>query len=161
MARKFSREVKRGQVLVFQFPGDDTYYLGRVIGLPNETLEVRGTSVYIAGNKRVNEQKVMVRSVDPEDQLEELATEGQGRYRVYYEARPESERFADPTVDGPHQVPAGHYFMMGDNRDNSEDSRYRGSVPRERIWGEAFMIYYSTEVRTNEIRWDRFLKSIQ
>ena len=161
MARKFSREVKRGQVLVFQYPGDDTYYLGRVIGLPNETLEVRGTSVYIDRNKRVNEQKVMVRSVDPEDKLEELATEGQGRYSVFYEARAESERVQDPAVDGPHQIPAGHYFMMGDNRDNSEDSRYRGSVPRERIWGEVFMIYYSTKVRTDEVRWDRFLKSIQ
>ena len=161
MARKFSREVKRGQVLIFQYPGDSTYYLSRVLGLPNETLEVRGTSVYIDGNKRVNEEKVMVESVDPEDELKEISVEGNGRYRVFYLALAEGQRIPDPIMDGPHQIPAGHYFMMGDNRDNSEDSRYRGTVPRELIWGEPFIIHYSTTVKSGDIRWDRIFKSIQ
>jgi signal peptidase I len=165
MARRFSREVKRGQVVVFQYPGDETYYLGRVIGLPNETLEVRGTAVYIHRNNRVNEIKVMVRDGDGEfDELEEISTEGKGRWKVYYVASMheyDEQGAGDPSVLGPHQIPPGHYFLMGDNRDNSEDSRYRGSVPRELIWGEPFMIYYSTVVRTDEIRWDRFFKSIQ
>src|SRR5687767_2768971 len=60
LARRFSGEVKRGQVVIFQYPGDDTYYLGRVIGLPNETLEVRDTSIYINRNMRLNEVKVTV-----------------------------------------------------------------------------------------------------
>src|SRR5262245_21769868 len=51
MARRFSGEVHRGQVLVFQYPGDQTYYLGRVIGLPNETVEIRDTLVYIDGRQ--------------------------------------------------------------------------------------------------------------
>src|SRR5262245_29373733 len=54
--RKFSGEVKRGQVVVFKYRNDSTYYLGRVIGLPNETLEIRDTSVYINHNLRVMEQ---------------------------------------------------------------------------------------------------------
>jgi signal peptidase I len=158
-ARKFSGEVKRGQVVVFQYRGDSTYHLGRVIGLPNETLEVRDTSVYINGNKRVKEARVMVQSSDPEDELREISTEGKGRYRVFYEAT--ASRVQDPSVLGPHPIPPGHYFMMGDNRDNSEDSRYRGPVPRELIWGEAFRIYFSTRVKTDEFRWNRLFKSIQ
>ena len=165
VARRFSPEVKRGQIVVFQYPGDSEYQLGRVIGLPNETLEVRGTSVYINRNNRVNELKVMVVSMDPEEtELKEISTEGKGRWRVYYVAsmhEHEEQEVDDPSVLGPHQIPPGHYFMMGDNRDNSEDSRYRGSVPRDLIWGEPFMIYYSTASRSDDFRWDRLFKSIQ
>ena len=160
LARRFSREVKRGQIVIFQYPGDSTYFLGRVIGLPNETLEIRGMNVYINGNMRVNEVRVMVES--PSDytaELEELSTDGTGRYKVYYEYG--STEVVDESVLGPHQIPPGHYFMMGDNRDESHDSRYRGSVPRELIWGEPFVIYYSTNVTTGELRWDRVFKSIQ
>jgi signal peptidase I len=160
LARKFSREVKRGQVVIFQYPGDSTYYLGRVIGLPNETLEMRSTAVYVNRNLRVNEVRVMVESADVYDTpLKEISTDGKGRYKVYYDLG--STAVVDPSVLGPHQIPAGHYFMMGDNRDNSEDSRYRGSVPRELIWGEPFIIYYSNAPNTGEFRWDRVFKSIQ
>lgn len=159
LARKFSREVKRGQLVVFQYPGDSYYQIGRVIGLPNETLEVRGTAVYINRNNRVNELQVMVASMDPEGlELKETSTEGKGRWKAYYEVG--TVRTDDPGVLGPHQIPPGHYFLMGDNRDNSEDSRYRGSVPRELIWGEPFMIYYSTAPRSDDFRWDRSFKSI-
>jgi signal peptidase I len=159
LARRFSGEVKRGQVVIFQYPGDDTYFLGRVIGLPNETLEVRDTSIYINRNMRLNEVKVTVQLQGEFDELKEISTEGKGRWKVYYEAG--VARTDDPSRLGPHQIPAGHYFMLEDNRDNSEDSRYRGSVPRELIWGEPFLIYYSTRVDSGESRWDRVFKSIQ
>ena len=165
LGRKFSRQVKRGQIVVFQYPGDSEYQLGRVIGLPNETLEVRGTNVYINRNNRVNEIKVMVQEGnDYFDELKEISTEGKGRYKVYYVASMheyDGQEIGDPSVLGPHPIPPGHYFIMGDNRDNSEDSRYRGSVPRELIWGEPFLIWYSTTVKTEELRWDRSFKSIQ
>jgi len=156
-ARRVS-EIKRGQVVVFQYPGDSTFYLARVIGLPSETLEIRETDVYI-NNRRVIEQKVMVDYSDPHEPLKEISTEGKGRYRVFYELDV-GMREHNPQRVGPHQIPAGHYFVMGDNRDNSEDSRYRGPVPRERIWGEAFMIYFSTTVKTSEYRSDRWFKRI-
>jgi signal peptidase I len=160
LARRFSRELKRGQIVILQYPGDSTYYLGRVIGLPNETLEMRGMNVYINGNMRVNEVRVMVKSTsDYNAELRELSTDGNGRYKVYYEYG--STEVVDESVLGPHQIPPGHYFLMGDNRDNSEDSRYRGSVARELIWGEPFVIYYSTNVTTGELRWDRVFKRIQ
>ena len=160
LARRFSREVKRGQIVILQYPGDSTYFLGRVIGLPNETVEMRGMNVYINGNMRVNEVRVMVESMKEYDaELKELSTDGTGRYKVYYEVG--GTQVVDESVLGPHQVPPGHYFLMGDNRDNSYDSRYRGPVPRQLIWGEPFVIYYSTNVATGELRWDRVFKSIQ
>ncbi|HEU4870396.1 MAG TPA: signal peptidase I, partial [Pyrinomonadaceae bacterium] len=109
LARRFSREVKRGQIVIFQYAGDSTYYLGRVIGLPNETLEMRGMNVYINGNMRVNEVRVMVEA--PSDyyaELKELSTDGNGRYKVYYEVG--STEVVDESVLGPHQIPPGHYF---------------------------------------------------
>lgn len=159
-ARRFSGDPKRGQIIVFQYPGDSTYYLGRIVGMPNETLEMRDTAVYINTNRRVNEQKVLVRYPFAEgDPLIEVSTEGKGRYRVFYSINRDVRDYVSDTA-GPHKIPAGHYFVMADNRDDSEDSRYRGPVPRELIWGEAFMIYYSTAVTTDEFRWDRFFKSI-
>ena len=160
LARRFSREPKRGQVVMLQYPGDNTYFLGRVIGLPNETVEMRGMNVYINGNMRVNEVRVLVESTSHYDaELKEHSTDGTGRYKVYYEVG--GTEVVPESVLGPHQVPPGHYFLMGDNRDNSYDSRYRGPVPRELIWGEPFVIYYSTDVTTGELRWDRVFKSIQ
>lgn len=107
---------------------------------------------------RVNEVRVMVQLRGEYDELKEISTDGKGRYKVYYELG--STAVVDQSVLGPHQIPPGHYFMMCDNRDNSTDSRYRGRVPRELIWGEPF-VSYSTNVTTDELRWDRLFKGIQ
>lgn len=158
LARKFSGEVKRGQIIVHQYPGDSTLYLGRVIGMPNETLELRDTNVVINNNQRLTEQVVTVASShDSEPELRELSADGKGVYKVYYKL----DRFPEPELLGPYKIPAGHYFVMGDNRDDCEDSRHYGTVPRELIWGEAFRIYFSTEVTTDKFRWDRLFKKIR
>jgi signal peptidase I len=164
LTRALSGEVKRGHLVIFKYPGDDNHYLCRVIGLPNETIELRDTSALING-RRLNEERVMVVSASEpyDDQLKEVSTEGNGPYRVYYTAGEEGvARLAQPPeIQGPHRVPANSFFLLADNRDNSEDSRYRGPVPRELIQGEVWMIYYSTTVDSDEMRWNRWFKRVR
>jgi signal peptidase I len=151
-------EINRGDLIVFRYPTDPgTYYIARVIGLPGETLEVRGKNLFI-DNKQLMEQRVTVKPDDlfDSDHLEELSSEGSGSYRVFYQANDDSMPLDDKTR-GPFRIPMNEYFLMGDNRDNSEDSRYRGTVPREFIFGKPFMIYWSArdDRQGGAVRWDR------
>jgi signal peptidase I len=139
--------LERGQVVVFQFPRDSNSYIKRVVGLPGETIQFRGRTIYI-NERPLSEQKVLVTGDDGSgNPMPVISKEGAGPYPVFY-SRSEAEE--DPSLDmadfathEPFRVPADNYFLMGDNRDNSEDSRYRGPVPRNLIWGTAVLIYYS------------------
>ena len=117
------REIKRGDVIVFKYPKEpERDFIKRVIGLPGETVELRNKKVYINGTPL---DEPYVHFLDPADDAQEVTS---------FDVR---ERY------GPVQVPAEHYFVMGDNRDNSQDSRYWGYLPRGYIKGEALMIYWS------------------
>jgi signal peptidase I len=120
--------IHRGDVLVFKFPVEpDRDFIKRVIGLPGETLEVRDKKVYIDG-KPLDEPYVhfLDSSTTPSAFREVTSVEVRDRY-------------------GPVVVPPDQYFMMGDNRDNSLDSRFWGFLRREYIKGKAVMIYWSYE----------------
>jgi len=122
------KEITRGDVLVFKYPQDpERDFIKRVIGLPGETLELREKRVYING-----------RPLD-EPYVHFLEPPG--------EASPEHESTAFDLREryGPVTIPAGNYFMMGDNRDNSEDSRYWGFMPRSYVKGKALLVYWSYE----------------
>ena len=117
------RDIRRGDVVVFKFPEDpERDFIKRVIGLPGETVEVRGTEVLINGAAIAQPFAHFLLPHDPNAPV----NEGDPR-----------ERF------GPVTVPADHYFAMGDNRDNSEDSRYWGFLPAHYVKGRALMIYWS------------------
>jgi signal peptidase I len=120
------KAVHRGDVIVFKYPEEpDRDFIKRVIGLPGETLEMRDKRVYING-RRLDEP--YVHFLEPPAELSE-------RHEVTsFDLR---ERY------GPVTVPADHYFVMGDNRDNSQDSRYWGFLPRDYIKGKALVIYWS------------------
>ncbi len=158
-------KIARGQIVVFQYPEDPTYIIGRVVGLPGETIHVQGKVVYI--NQRVlAEEKVTAK--DPEipsyQPLQELSTEGQGPYRVFFLERVlDGDRSLGSSFSTaePFRIPDDFYFIMGDNRDDSEDSRYRGPVPANLIWGHASLIYYSESMDTLETRWDRTGKRVE
>jgi signal peptidase I len=158
-------DINRGDLIVFRYPKDlSTYYLARVVGLPGETLQVRDKILYI-NDKQLMEQRVIVKPDDmfESDHLEELSTEGSGNYRVFYQSN-DYPRPEDDKANGPFQIPENEYFVMGDNRDNSEDSRYRGSVPRELIFGKPFMIYWSSRTdRQGEAqpRWERIFSPVK
>jgi signal peptidase I len=120
--------IKRGDVLVFKYPVEpDRDFIKRVIGLPGETLELREKKVYING-KPLDEPYVHF--------LQAPSTGGELSEVTSSDVR---ERY------GPVTVPPTQYFMMGDNRDNSQDSRYWGFMPRENVKGKALVIYWSYE----------------
>ncbi len=120
--------IKRGDILVFKYPVEpDRDFIKRVIGLPGETVELREKKVYING-KPLDEPYVhFLQPPGAESELHEVTS---------FDVR---ERY------GPVTVPANQYFMMGDNRDNSQDSRYWGFMPRENVKGKALLIYWSYE----------------
>lgn len=161
MLDKFTphRPIRRGDVIVFKYPNEPTTnYVKRVIGLPGETIEVKGNHVFING-KELPEQYVQAAQPmnDQNAPLEILTTKPSptgASYKVYYsnevdEPEPDTEKtmlgqkFA---VGAPFKIPENSYFAMGDNRDNSQDSRYWGIVPRDHIVGRAWVVYYSMDL---------------
>lgn len=123
-----THKIQRKDVIVFKYPKEpEILYVKRVIGLPGETLEVRDKIVYING-KALNEPYVV--HIDP---------------HIY---RRDSQFFGDESRRdnfGPVDIPADSYFMMGDNRDDSADSRYFGFLPRDHIVGRPLVVFWSYE----------------
>jgi signal peptidase I len=118
------REIRRGDVVVFKFPEEpERDFIKRVIGLPGDTLEVRNRQVTVNGTP---------------------ITEPYAHY-LFPVSDDEVGGFDVRARYGPVTVPADHYFMMGDNRDNSQDSRYWGFLPAHYVKGRALMIYWSFE----------------
>jgi signal peptidase I len=160
-------EINRGDIIVFSYPKTTAVkYVSRVIGLPRETIEIRGMSVYING-RELSEQRVMVKPAVDADVLPELSTEGSGPYRVYYSARDGNDEVSgvSPELEDrmfglktPFQIPDNEYFVMSDNRDNSADSRYQGAVPRSLVFGKAIMIYWSAN--RDRVRWNRIFNRL-
>jgi signal peptidase I len=125
------KDPERGDIIVFIYPKtEDKDYIKRVIGLPGEDIEINGRDITIDGI---------------------LFNDPYGEYGNSLEIR------HTPGKDCPFcsvTVPDGHYFVMGDNRDNSQDSRYWGFVPVDFIKGKAFIIYWSWP------HWKRFLRLV-
>jgi len=120
------RSIRRGDIVVFKYPDEpDRDFIKRVIGLPGETIELRNKKVYVNGAP-LDEPYVHFLT-PPSADYQEVTS---------YDVR---ERF------GPVTVPAEQYFVMGDNRDNSQDSRYWGFLPRGHVKGKALLIYWSYE----------------
>ncbi len=115
------RNPRRGDVIVFKYPNSpETAYVKRLIGMPGDKIEMKGRTIYINGQP----------------------------------LKEEYTQYTDPdSIDrqyGPETVPPGHYFAMGDNRDNSADSRSWGFVPRDYILGKALVIYWSFKTPKDE-----------
>lgn len=170
VASRLLGEVKRGDIIIFRYPSEPSVqYVSRIVGLPRETISVRETSVYI-NDKSIPEQRVFVRYPYDFDfgVLDEISTEGSGPYRVFYFKRGDNVL---PTVNTdmkfavrePFHIPDNQYFVMGDNRDNSLDSRFKGAVPRDLIWGTPTVIYWSSredQSHKETIKWDRLGKRV-
>jgi signal peptidase I len=165
VVKKVWGDIKRGDLVVFSYPKQPSVkYVSRVVGLPGETIEVRDKLVFIDG-KELPERRVLVKRNFDVDILEELSAEGAGPYQVYYAfPRAAGDMRTNPDMNfgakGPFQIPENQYFMMGDNRDNSYDSRFQGTIPRDSIWGKPTKIYWS-ESRVGSVRWDRISTGVK
>ncbi len=138
---------KRGEVMVFIQPIEETYYIKRVIGLPGDTIRYENKNLYINGEML---DKQFVEDILVETQIGDLPGE---LYVESIEGITHSAQFISNvrSDDGRTTwvVPNGHYFMMGDNRDNSFDSRDWGTVPEENIVGKAVAVWMHKEPGLN------------
>jgi signal peptidase I len=140
------REPRRGDIIVFKFPLDPRRdFIKRAIGLPGDTLEIRNRVVYVNG--RPLEEPYVHSSDDrvrPPGLIDPASIPRAGNADNY----------------GPVRVPEGHLFMMGDNRQNSEDSRYWGFLDENLIKGKALIIYMSWDHERHRPRFGRILDII-
>ncbi len=166
------REIERGDIIVFKYPGNKVRpendrsrnlipyqinYVKRVMGLPGEAVEFRDNQVFING-QLLPERRLIG---DADDNVSALTTEefeepreGEN-WNVYYDrSKIDAVRAGQKlsrrgyefgVADKPMNVPPNHFFVMGDSRDNSEDSRYWGFVPRDLIIGRAMFVYWSCD----------------
>lgn len=142
----------RGDIIVFRYPEDPSVpFIKRVIGIPGDHVTYRNQTLYLNGSAVAQEPEGMVANAGgmlglPALQLvEDLGT---GPHRIYLDpVRPGQE--ADLVVG------EGEYFVLGDNRDNSRDSRYWGLVPDRNLIGRAFFIWMNFSLKSGGIDWKR------
>ncbi len=149
-------EPERGDVVVFRYPKEPTVdYIKRVVGLPGDRVRYADKQLFING-EAVEQESL---GIYPGDGGNRMAGA-----RMFLEQLGDVEhRILKRPVAGPEGewvVPEGHYFMMGDNRDNSNDSRYWGFVPEENLVGKAFLIWMHWDVNGGGLEFDRMGKVI-
>ncbi len=137
------KKPRRGDIIVFKYPMDTKLdYIKRCVALSGQTVELRQGELFVDG-KSEGKSEFIRRTYDPEEgqyvNYQRITMENGKKYTIrhYDSYRSNNENF------GPVRVPDGHYFMMGDNRDNSADSRVWGFLPKDNIVGEALIIYWS------------------
>ena len=131
------RPLRRGDVAVFRFPEEPSRdFIKRCVGIEGDTLELVDKRLFINGQE-----------VDDDSYTFHNDSEIYPGSRFLHEALRNRDNF------GPYTVPPGHYFFLGDNRDNSNDSRFWGPVPERYIKGRAFMIYWSFRARRESLAW--------
>ncbi len=143
------QDIERGDIIVFRYPVDLTQtFVKRVVGIPGDRLRLQGKRLYVNGAP-VDEPYVVHK------------TSYVDAYRDNFPATSEPHLQADPRVlsllrnhvsNGEVVVPPDSYFAMGDNRDQSLDSRYWGFVPRENVIGKPLIIYWSYDAPTERLQ---------
>jgi signal peptidase I len=135
------RDIRRGEVIVFKYPKEPWRdFIKRVIGLPGDTIEMRRKKIYVNGQVQDEPYAHFFMPLSAEG-----ATRSQDLKEEY----------------GPVTVPPGQYFVMGDNRDNSEDSRFWGFMPATYVKGKALFIYFSVGNGASDVQWGRLLNRVR
>lgn len=152
------KEPKRGDIIVFRFPNNTKIdFIKRVIAVPGDKISYKNKTVFLNGQPL--SQEYIGQTYDKD-------ITGINHYVKHYKEKVNSIEhsiFVHPGNGKTHNeitVPEGHYFVMGDNRDNSEDSREWGFVPENLILGKAFFVWMSWDPMSKDIRWKRLGTSI-
>lgn len=141
---------KKGEIAVFRWPPNPAYdYIKRVIGVPGDKVSYHDKTLTINGTKM---EKTFVAYTVDESSGKAVAQYKENLNGVIHDI---FIREDTPAVDFEVLVPEGHYFMMGDNRDDSADSRYWGFVPDENLRGKAFLVWMSWNGKTSTLRWSK------
>lgn len=172
---------ERGEVVVFIYPRNESLdFIKRVVGLPGDKIAVHGSDLVVNGAK-VEIQALPVSGVNPKNKRELLVNVPAGlpalfailpffpdwqEYKFYDEKLGNVEHWMQHSIfprleDFEITVPENHFFVMGDNRENSSDSREWGFVPMDNLKGRALFIWLSLDHDQGGVRWDRFGKWIQ
>ena len=172
--RIWASEPKQGDVVVFKLPSDNkTDYIKRIVGMPGDTVQMRGGRLYINGDIIDRE---LVDTYDVTDRYGRTV-----KMREYTETLPNGlqHKIFEEGDNGPldntkiYRIPEGHYFVMGDNRDNSQDSRVShmvGPIPCQNLLGKAEFLFFSTNGHARlwefwkwpwTVRYDRLLDKIE
>jgi len=149
-------EPQRGEVVVFSSPADGTRLIKRVVAVPGDVVAMQDKQLVINGEAAQYALNTTQAGMPPQQQaghalglVEQIA--GSSRSVQWYPVGLASDTFA------PFVVPPGQFVMLGDNRDNSKDSRYIGTVPRELLIGKAHRVLISADILGNWMpRWERF-----
>ncbi|MFP6808106.1 MAG: signal peptidase I [Pseudomonadales bacterium] len=153
----------RGEIVTFYSPDDEKLLIKRVIGIPGDVVSMRNNQLFI------NQEPATYSRLD-DDIVNQLDAYQQRRHAFFFEhyqdvSHPVMLRPAPPNSYnsfGPIEIPDGYYMMLGDNRDNSRDSRRIGLVERARITGRAHTIAFSVDYEDFYLpRTDRFIRSLQ
>ncbi|MGQ0792851.1 MAG: signal peptidase I [Deltaproteobacteria bacterium] len=164
-------EMKRGDVVVFVYPNyekepsrEGIYYIKRIVGLPGDGINIDGRRLLINGRAIPFEFEGNYtddRTGESYDEYDENLA-GKHHNAIYRRGKEDTERGSYIPLE---RVPEGSVFVMGDNRDNSQDSRFWGFVPIENIAGKAFIVHWSWNLDNgsiaNKVRWDRILSLIK
>ncbi len=144
---------ERGDVVVFRYPRDLSQdYIKRVVGLPGDRIRYQEKRLYVNGE------------LMPQEVVGPYAGPDSGQVRLEHLGDATHEMLVFPSVPDRgfvYEVPPGQYFVMGDNRDRSSDSRYWGTVPGENLVGEAFLIWMSWNGADFSVNWGRIGQSIR
>lgn len=154
-----AKSLKRGDIVLFSYSRDpDTKFIKRVLGLPGDHIEYKDRNLIING--KVLDYKLLessefsyIKSAEDLDFYSEVTKDGATHTVIY-------NKDHKPEELGPIVVPQGEVFLLGDHRDNSDDSRYWGMVPTANLAGKVVVIWFSVDPETSKIRWNRIFNSL-
>lgn len=136
--------VRRGDLVMFRYPPDPSVvYVKRAVAVGGDVVQVRGTQVFVNGEP-LRERRTFVALGRDGEVLREVGEEGEGDYTVQYDEATRDGQEPEGAEYGslePYRVPDGHLFVLGDNRDYSEDSRYWGPVPVAQVIARPMFVY--------------------
>ncbi|HKK14466.1 MAG TPA: signal peptidase I [Gammaproteobacteria bacterium] len=146
-------EPHRGDVVVFRYPRNPSVdYIKRVVGLPGDHISYYHKTVYVNGKPMPQQKDGSYMGIGAGVSMSgaSLRTEDLGGVKHKILVMPNT-----PGLEGEYVVPKGRYFVMGDNRDNSNDSRYWGTVPEKNLVGKAFLIWMNWDPSNGGVNWSR------